>query len=65
MNRASFEMFADELRAQGFSEEKIREVLEKMIEDGLCEGNDEDGYILTEKGVSSVEGRIYRGFGVV
>ena len=65
MNRASFDFFADELRVQGFSEEKIRSVLEAMIKEGLCEGNDEEGYILTEKGVNTIEKKIYGNFGVV
>lgn len=65
MKRASFELFADELRVQGFSEEKIRSILKTMIEEGLCEGNDEVGYSLTEKGVGVVETNIYRKLGVV
>ena len=65
MKRASFELFAKELREQGFSEEKIREVLETMIKDGLVEGDDAQGYILTEKGVTKTEKIIYGNVGVV
>ena len=65
MRRASFEVFADELRVQGYSEEKIREILKTMIEEGLCEGDDAQGYILTEKGVTTIEKQIYGRMGVV
>ena len=65
MNRASFELFANELRAQGFSEEKIRSVLKAMIDEGLCEGDDERGYVLTEIGVKTIEAKIYRKLGVI
>lgn len=64
MRRASYELFADELRKQGYSNKKIREILDKMIEDGLAEGNDLDGYVLTERGVEAVEHKIFDSMGV-
>ena len=64
MKRASFELFAKELRKQGVSEDRIRDVLENMIKEGLAEGNDRIGYILTEKGVIEAEKLIYRKMGV-
>lgn len=65
MRRASFNLFANELRSKGYSEKKIREVLNKMIEDGLAEGDDRRGYVLTEKGLAEIERRIYRNIGVL
>ena len=65
MTRVSLESFANELRAQGFSEEKIRSILKEMLDSGLCEGNDEIGYDLTEKGVNRVEAHIYHKLGVI
>ncbi len=65
MTRVSFKSFANELRAQGFSEEKIISILKEMLKEGLCEGNDEIGYDLTDKGVNKVEANIYHKLGVV
>lgn len=65
MRRASFELFAEDLRRKGYSNKKIRRILEKMIEEGLAEGNDYRGYVLTERGVAEVEKRIFRSVGVV
>lgn len=65
MTRTSFEAFANELRAQGFSEEKIRSLIKEMLDKGLCEGNDEIGSSLTEKGVDKFEANIYQKLGVV
>lgn len=65
MIRVSFEEYADELRAQGFSEEQIKDVFKEMLDTGLCEGNDEDGFSLTEKGLYVLEEPIYRSLGVV
>jgi len=64
MNRASFDFFAEDLKRQGFSDEDVRRVLNKMLENGLVEGNDEIGYVLTEKGVEVVERQIYSSVGV-
>ena len=64
MNRASFDFFAEDLKRQGYSDEDIRRILDKMIEDKLVEGNDEIGYILTEKGVEIIEKQIYSSMGV-
>jgi len=38
MRRASFELFAEDLRRKGYSNKKIRRILEKMIEEGLAGG---------------------------
>ena len=65
MRRAPFSDFAKGLREQGFSEEKIREVLEKLIREGYAEGNDAEGYIITEKGVTEIEKMIFKSVGVV
>jgi repressor of nif and glnA expression len=65
LKRASFNLFADELRKQGISEKRIRIVLENMIKNGFAEGNDRIGYILTEKGVIEAEKIIYGRLGVV
>lgn len=65
MTRASFEAFTNEFRVQGFSEEKIRSLFKEMLDRGLCDGNDEIGYSLTEKGVDKVEAIIYQKLGVV
>lgn len=65
MRRAPFWVFAEDLKKKGYSDEKIREIIEKMIEEGLAEGNDSNGYILTEKGVTEAERRIFRSMGVV
>lgn len=65
MNRASFELFAKELRRQGYTDEQIREVLETMIKEGLAEGDDAQGYILTEKGVTIAEKKVFASVGVV
>ncbi len=65
MRRASFDLFAKDLLARGVPEERIRSVLKKMIDQGYCEGSDEIGYILTEKGVIQAEKEIYGKFGVV
>lgn len=64
MRRASYELFARDLRRQGHSDKKIREILDKMLEEGLAEGNDLDGYVLTEKGVTVAERKIYDSMGV-
>ena len=65
MRRASFEFFAKDLRAKGVSNKRIRDILQILIDRGYCEGNDEKGYILTEKGVNEVEKMIYGKLGVV
>lgn len=65
MKRAFFELFAKDLRKQGFSNEKIRDVLKGLIEKGLAEGNDKIGYIITEKGVIVIEKIIYGKMGVI
>lgn len=43
---------------------KIREILDKMIEEGLAEGDDYKGYVLTEKGVAQVERVAFNSIGV-
>ena len=65
MRRASFDLFAKDLLARGVSEKRIRAILQKLIDKGYCEGSDERGYILTEKGVNEIEKTIYGKFGVV
>ncbi len=65
MRRASFDLFAKDLLARGVPEKRIRAILQKLIDQGYCEGSDERGYIITEKGVNEVEKTIYGKFGVV
>lgn len=65
MRRALFDLFAKELLAQGYPEERIRGILKDLIDKGYCEGNDEIGYILTDKGVNQIEKEIYGKFGVI
>jgi len=65
MRRASFDLFAKDLLARGVPEKRIRAILQKLIDEGYCEGSDERGYIITEKGVNEVEKTIYGKFGVV
>ncbi len=65
MRRASFDLFAKDLLARGVPEKRIRAILQKLIDEGYCEGSDEKGYIITEKGVNEVEKTIYGKFGVV
>lgn len=65
MRRASFELFAEDLKKKGYSNGKIREILTKMIKEGYAEGNDHKGYILTEKGVIAIERMIFGSIGVV
>lgn len=65
MRRVPFWVFADDLRKQGYSNKKIREIINKMIEEGLAEGDDVRGYILTEEGVAEVERRVFKSVGVV
>lgn len=64
MRRAPFWIFAEELRMKGYSYKKIREILEKMIEEGYAEGDDYKGYVLTEKGVTEIERRAFESIGV-
>lgn len=65
MRRASFDLFAKDLLARGVPEKRIRAILQKLIDQGYCEGSDKRGYIITEKGVNEVEKTIYGKFGVV
>lgn len=65
MRRAAFDLFAKDLLARGIPEERIRAILQKLIDKGYCEGSDEKGYILTEKGVTEIEKIIYGKLGVV
>ena len=66
LHRASFESVLEWLKEKGITDrKKAREILDELIELGLAEGDDEFGYILTEKGVVEAEKKIFRDFGVV
>jgi len=66
LRSASFELFFEWLREKGITDRKrAREILDELIELGLAEGDDEFGYILTEKGVVEVEKKLFGDVGVV
>jgi len=66
LRSASFELFCEWLKEKGITDRKrAREILYELIELGLAEGNDEVGYILTEKGFIEAEKRIYDSVGVI
>ena len=66
LHRASFELFFLWLSEKGITDRKrAREILDELIELGLAEGDDEVGYILTEKGVDEAEKKIFSDVGVV
>ena len=66
LRRASFELFCEWLRERGITDRKrAREILDELIELGLAEGDDEGGYILTEKGVVEAEKKVFSSVGVV
>ena len=54
--RASLEEFIVWIREYGVNAtpEKAREILNHLIERGYAEGNDEIGYVITEKGIAKV-----------
>ncbi len=60
LRKASFELLFEWLREKGITDRKqAREILAELIELGLAEGDDEFGYILTEKGVVEVENKFF------
>jgi len=66
LRSASFELFCEWLRERGITDRKrAREILDELIELGLAEGDDEVGYILTEKGFVEAEKKIFGSVGVV
>lgn len=66
LRSASFELFFEWLKEKGITDRKrAREILDDLIELGLAEGDDEVGYILTEKGVVEAEKKIFGTVGVV
>lgn len=66
LRRAPFELVCEWLKEKGITDRKrAREILDELIELGLAEGDDEVGYILTERGVVEAEKKIYDSFGVV
>jgi len=66
LRSASFELFCEWLKEKGITDRKrAREILYELIELGLAEGNDEVGYILTEKGFIEAEKIAFAEVGVV
>ena len=64
--RISFEAVYEYLKEKDITDQqRARKILEDLIALGLAEGNDDIGYILTEKGVSEVEMTFYGEMGVV
>ena len=63
--RLSYEQFSFVLMKNGHPKKEIRRVIKEMIEAGYVEGDDETGYVLTDKGVLEAERHIYNGIGVV
>ena len=66
LRRAPFDLFLEWLKEKGITDRKrVREILDDLIEQGLVEGDDGVGYILTEKGVVEAEKKVFGGIGVV
>ena len=66
MHRASFEKIFEWMKEKGITDRnQALKLIDRIIELGLAEGNDEVGYILTEKGVNEAEKHIYDSVGVV
>ena len=66
MNRAPIELFYEWFKEKGVEDpKKIREIINSLLEKGVIEGNDEEGYVLTTKGVIVVEKDIFGSYGVI
>jgi len=66
LHRASFEKVFEWMKEKGITDRnQARKLIDRIIELGLAEGNDEIGYILTMEGVIEAEKEIYSSVGVV
>ena len=66
MNRASIDLLCEWFKEKGIEDpKKIREIINSLLEKGVLEGNDKEGYVLTTKGVIVAEKDIFGSYGVV